>query len=623
MMKKLTLFLFFFGLILVTYSQKAPVKFGKPEMADLQMITYDKDTSAEAVVLCQYGYFDPNRLLFTNTIRIKILKTEGTRWANWQFKSGYETNVEGYVYNLVNGEIVREKLKSANIYRENIFNQVYQYRVAFPNVKVGSVIDIEYMHPWVPIEFYFQYDIPVKWSELVIYQHNYLIFSKNYFGFVPFTEASDTRWVASNVPAFKSEPFMNSETNYKTHFEFDIKSITYEGYNYQAIATSWENISKLLINDPDFGGAIQGTFFLNDEADRIEKLTSSPKRRMVEAFNSIKRIKWDGNERIGISNSILSTSYKNGIGNSSDINLSLLKLLRKLDIESDPVVLSSRSNGLLSEYNPSIYKLNYVIVSALIDGKTYLLDATEKYLPYDLLPVRALNVQGRIVSNSKDAWVPLVTDRKDKSSYYYDFTLSPDLLLTGKVTSSRIDYAAFEFRKHYFSFTGSDEFIDDFEKNHAGYKVISSDFQNLDSLHLPVRSMYELEIADIAEQVGDEIHLNLFFDIWMQENPFKQETRLTNIDFDYPIEKSMTVKLALPDSTTIISLPKPIKISLPDNGGFINYSVGSVGNSITMIFKWGINRSRFTVNEYNSLKEFYNQFVMKQSEPVILKMKSL
>jgi hypothetical protein len=135
--------------------------------------------------------------------------------------------------------------------------------------------------------------------------------------------------------------------------------------------------------------------------------------------------------------------------------------------------------------------------------------------------------------------------------------------------------------------------------------------------------MYELEIADIAEQVGDEIHLNLFFDIWMQENPFKQETRLTNIDFDYPIEKSMTVKLALPDSTTIISLPKPIKISLPDNGGFINYSVGSVGNSITMIFKWGINRSRFTVNEYNSLKEFYNQFVMKQSEPVILKMKSL
>lgn len=623
MIKKITFVLLLACFFSISYAQKAPIKFGKPDLADLQMTVYDQDTSAEAVVLCQYGYFDPNRLLFTKTIRIKILKPEGTKWANWRFRSGFETNVEGYVYNLVNGEMVKEKLKSSNVYREKIFNQVFQYRVSFPNVKVGSVIDIEYMHPWVPIDFYFQYDIPVKWSELVIYQHNYLIFSKNFFGFVPFSEGSDSRWVASNVPAFHSEPFMNSEANYKTHFEFDIKSITYEGFNYHAIATSWENISKLLINDPDFGGAIQGAFFLNDEADRIEALTNAPKRRMIEAFNAIKRIKWDGNERIGISNSSLGTSYKNGIGNSSDVNLSLLKLLRKLDIEADPVVLSTRSNGNLSDYNPSINKLNYVIVQAVVDGKKYLLDATEKYMPYDLLPARTLNAQGRIVSNSKDYWVPLVTERKEKSTFFYDFALTSDLLLTGKLTSSRSDYAALDFRNTFFSFTSPDEYVQDFEKSHPGYHILNFDFQNLDSLTQPVISKYSLEISDVAEQVGEEIHLNLFFDRRLNENPFKQEKRLTNIDFDYATEETLIVKIALPDSSTVISVPKPIKLSLPDNGGYISYSIGYQGNSISMNFKWGLNKSRFTVIEYEYLKEFFNQLVMKQSEPVIIKLKSI
>jgi hypothetical protein len=276
----------------------------------------------------------------------------------------------------------------------------------------------------------------------------------------------------------------------------------------------------------------------------------------------------------------------------------------------------------LSDYNPSINKLNYVIVQAIVDGKKYLLDATEKYMPYDLLPARALNIQGRFLSYSHGDWVPLSTDKKEKTSCYYDFLLTPDLLLTGKITTNHIDYAAYNFRKKYFSFTSSDEFVEDFEKTHAGYHIINSDFQNLDSLHLPVRSTYEIEIADIAEQVGDEIHLNLFFDKRISENPFKQDERLSNIDSDYAKEEVITVKIALPDSTTIVSVPKPMRLTLPDNGGYITYSVGSIGNSISMNFKWGINRSRFTVNEYENLKEFFNQLVLKQSEPVILKMKS-
>ena len=40
-------------------AQDAPVKFGKVDRAALEMKVYDKDTSAAAVILCDYGYFIP------------------------------------------------------------------------------------------------------------------------------------------------------------------------------------------------------------------------------------------------------------------------------------------------------------------------------------------------------------------------------------------------------------------------------------------------------------------------------------------------------------------------------------------------------------------------------------
>lgn len=621
MKRVIFLFILLAGMTMSNYAQKAPIKFGKPEMSDLQMTVYEPDTSAEAVVLCEYGYFDPNLLRFSRTIRLKILKPEGTHWADWKFRSGSETNVEGFVFNLVDGQVVKEKLKSSSVYREKVIDDLYRYRIAFPNVKVGTVVDIEYSAPGLPVEFYFQYDIPVKWSELIIYEHNAIQFSKNFFGFVPLTIATDTRWAVGNVPAFKSEPFINSENNYKTHFEFDLKSVTYSGFKYQAYATTWENVNKLLLNYTDFGDAIQGTMFLNSEADRILALPISPKRRMIEAFNSIKRLKWDGVEQLGISNAVLGTAYKNGTGNSSDVNLSLLVLLRKLNIDAEPVALSSRSNGILSDFFPSLFKLNYAIVIAYIDGKSYLLDATEKYMPYDLLPARAMNGKGRIVDNDRNEWVPLVCDKKDKSNFFYDFTLSPDLVLTGKMSSGYSDYAALDFRKDYFNFTSKEEFIEDFEKSNTGFKIISAEINNLDSLNLPVKCEYNMEISDQAEQVGDEIHLKMFFDQQLTENPFKQETRLCNIDFDYPWEQTITVKIVVPDNMTIVSVPKAARLTLPENSGQITYNAAMSGNTISMTFKWGINRSRFNVNEYGYLKEFFNQLIAKQSEPIVLKMK--
>ena len=58
-------------------AQKAPIKFGKIDKANLENNVYAPDSSAAAVVLCDYGNFTMTRFQTVRTLRIKILKKEG------------------------------------------------------------------------------------------------------------------------------------------------------------------------------------------------------------------------------------------------------------------------------------------------------------------------------------------------------------------------------------------------------------------------------------------------------------------------------------------------------------------------------------------------------------------
>ena len=54
---RVKLLLLVIGLLISLHGlgQKAPIKFGEVSIEELQLIKYDKDTAASAVVLCDYG----------------------------------------------------------------------------------------------------------------------------------------------------------------------------------------------------------------------------------------------------------------------------------------------------------------------------------------------------------------------------------------------------------------------------------------------------------------------------------------------------------------------------------------------------------------------------------------
>src|SRR5687768_5635669 len=108
------------------HAQKPPIKFGDISKEDILMTSYDKDSTASAVVLADYGVsvisYRQNigfSLDFERITRIKILTKEGLRWGDFTiplYKQGSDdekiSGLKAVTYNFEGGKIVESKLKN-------------------------------------------------------------------------------------------------------------------------------------------------------------------------------------------------------------------------------------------------------------------------------------------------------------------------------------------------------------------------------------------------------------------------------------------------------------------------------------------------------------------------------
>ncbi|MEZ5083355.1 MAG: hypothetical protein R2750_07900 [Bacteroidales bacterium] len=611
---------FFFSSPLMC-AEKPPIKFGEISIEIFTLEDYHYDTTAAAIVICDYGFFEEKQFQFTRVVRIKILNNKGFNWANQTFRIKDKTMVRGYTYNMVNDEIEKTKLKSESIFKERITDFEYQLRVAMPNVRVGSVIDIEYTFPGIPWEWYFQSTIPVIRSELKFESSPYISFRKTLYGFEPLYENSDSRWVAKDMPAFKEEPYINSLENYLTKIVFDIYSITFPGYFYESFTKNWEDVSESLLDNGYFGVPLRNSSYLNGLAKSIKERNIQDKEELLKTtYAEIKVFKWNKNERIQTTLNSIAPVFKTKTGNSAEINIAFIQLLEKLDFNVVPVMMSTRSNGILSPINPSLNNLNYVIAKVVIDDKTFLLDATEEFATHDILPIRCLNWFGYEVNRKESQQVELQPNKKDFEVTSAELKLDRDLNLIGTIKCQKKDYAALNFRNYYHSFNSTNEYIDDFTAKNTGISILSSTVENFDDIYAPIKETYEVSVSTNIEQIKNDVYLYPMIIDRSTQNPFKLEERKYPIDYGYKLDKTYIINISLDEDFTVTAVPEEIIMTLPDNSANFSYQVSVFNNKICFVYKIKINKIVFSEAEYKDLKELFNQIISKHNEPVILKL---
>lgn len=633
------------GVCFFSFAQKEPIKFGEIPMEDLQMTVYDKDTSAVAVILADYGdaRIAPyqGKLLYERHMRIKILKPEGTSWADvsiplYHTSSGEEniTGLKAVTYNLENGKVVQTKMDNGSVFQEKFNKNVNLKKFTLPNVKPGSVIEFTYKHNsdfWSNFpNWQFQYRIPSRYTEYRASIPNFFVMERYMNGYLAtqyevkdvtqtnYTERRN-RWVIQNVPAFKPEPFMTCEDDYIAKINFALAHINFPNQAPQEIMGSWQKLVDNLLISQSFGKAISGNSFLKKKVDEITAGVTEPEKKIEIIFNYVKSsIKW--NDISDAEAFDLKDVFEKKIGSAGDINIALASMLDKAGFQVEPILLSTRDHGFIRQQIPISRQLNYVVCSVSLNGKRIMLDATEKFTPVNVLPERCLNGQGILIHPATKSfeWINLEALTKSKTVINSDLALDSEGELKGKISFSRDGYDAHRSRKNYSN--GEDDYIKKLIDGKS-WDIHKSEFQAMDQVNGAAKEVHEISISDHATVSDNIIYINPLLGFNVPENPFKIESRVYPVDFGSPFEKMMLCKITIPEGFTVDELPQNRVIALPGGQGKYIYSINVLGNTINLTSSLSINKALFIQSEYPVLREFYTQFIAKQNEQIVLKKK--
>jgi hypothetical protein len=329
-------------------------------------------------------------------------------------------------------------------------------------------------------------------------------------------------------------------------------------------------------------------------------------------------MKWDNLSRVFLTQNLKSV-YEKKSGSSADINLLLVTLLRELGLQSNPVILSTRSNGAVHPAQIMLNQFNYVIASVTIGEKTYLLDATEKNGSYNLLPPRCINGQGRIISETRTDWIDLNSDQRYEFTNILNAKIGSDGMISGNMKRSYGNYAALDKRIEIRGSKDNEEYIRNMESSNKGLTVRNFELIGIDSLSKPFKENLDVEIADYAQIAGNLMSLTpLLYDQW-PSNPFKLEDRKFPVDFTYPYIYRDILNFTIPEGYILDEKPADLVMSLPDGKTKFMFKMRVDGNQIQVSSTLDIGKSLYTYDEYVSLKEFFAKVVNKQAEKVVLK----
>lgn len=609
------------------------------------MTVYDKDSSAVALILYDYGkaYVNINNvassLVFERQVRIKILKKEGLSWADVNiplYHSGStEEKVSGLkavTYNLEQGKIVETKMSKDGIFKEKFNRNTNYQKFTLPNVREGSVIEYSYtvMSDFLANfpNWQFQYSIPTRqtdyWAiipeffEIQRYMQGYIsptIYDTKEKGQQGYIEKAH-HWVIDNVPAFKKEPYMTTINDYVSKINFALAYITFPGQPIEEIMGTWEKLTKNLLESESFGKAISGSNFLKKQVETLLMNVTDPLQKVTILHHYVKNtLEWDGTKDYLADN--LKDVFESKKGTSGDINIALASMLEKAGFRVDMVLLSTRDHGFVRKQYPMSRQFNYVVCRVFVKDEPIFLDATEKYLPINVLPERCLNGEGLLTSRFNFGWITLTSKVKSKSTITATLAMEEDMNLKGTVSYVRNGYDAQAARERYQDM-GNEEYLKDFFSGKT-WEVESSAIENMDSLQKDVRETHHVSITDQISTAGDVVYVNPFTTAQIQENPFRKENREYPVDFGSPQEKIYLCKLSLPKGYSVEELPKSKVLALPNNAGKYQYSVSQVGDMISVISSFQINKVLFAQEEYPVLREFYNQVIAKQAEQIVIR----
>lgn len=669
-MKSITSLLIIFGCTLMCFSQN--YKFGKVQQMEVEEAHYPLDSSANAAILYKHesvnfdfikgeGWQQTKKV----HLRIKIYNKEGYDWATQEIylykgsRGNREkiSNIKGYTFVLDQGKLKKIKLKSDGIFEEDYSEYREKCSITMPNIKEGAVIELSYKitSPFLDIDdIVFQHEIPVKKLETYVAIPQYLNYNE-YFNpkasFYPdiIREKKKKTYISNdkqrnndiygantsfssnktdyhdnvigiseeNIPAVKKEPYSGSLRKYIGLLTLELSAFVDDlGVIEKSFSSTWEDVSKTINESNNFGGQLARTSFFKNDIEVLVQETSDSFEKAAILYNYVKsKVKWNGYNGYSTMKGT-KKAYQEGSGNISDINLLLTAMLRSQGVQANPVLISTRENG--TPLFPTRKGFNYVVCLVEKDNEYVLLDASEPYATFNVLPERAINWKGRLIkSDGSSQWINLGSIGHSVESTMLNVDLSKDLSAKGKVRKSYSNQLALNSR-HQFNNASKGDLVKKLESGKGSIEVSNIELKNKNKLFKPLQISYDYDLSDGVDAVGDKIYFSPMFFLAQNENPFKMDKRLYPIDFIYPFEEKFMINIKVPEGYNVEYLPKNEALAFNEGAAEFKYILKKNGSFLQLLVNLKINKTNITPSDYPVFKSFFSKIVEKQSEQIVL-----
>ncbi|MEO8794636.1 MAG: DUF3857 domain-containing protein [Daejeonella sp.] len=651
-MKKLYLFVLLLLPFINAFAQEDYQSFGKVDDADLEMKACAFDKEADAMVLFEKGqlYFSDHLDVFVDYHkRLKIFNDKGKDQANirLQFYSGDNiesiSNVKAQTISLnEKGEKVIQKVEGKLIYNEKITDNITAVVFSFPNVQPGSILEYKYTLKTnfmnLP-DWYFQSDIPTRYSylsqeviEIFDYtaqvNRNYPValdrtdtYSRSFFfgGASPSPYLVNKRELAfKNLPALKDEPYMTSDKNYLQGAKFQLNRVKRPMGGYQSYISTWEKLGEELLNSESYGTQLRRK--LPDTEDFIAKTKtlSSDELKAAAAYDFVrKNMKWNESNTRGTTESV-NKAWQKHTGTSGEMNLILLNILNDVGVKAKPLLVSTRDHGSVNIGYPFLDQFNKTVAYVpLANDKKLVLDATEPYLPYNLIAYDILNTTGFVVSKEPAEWVNLKIETPGRLNVSMACDINPDGSMKGTANLYSSDYNRIG-RVGKIKDAGEEKFKDFLKDGNANLEITKLTLDNVDADSLSLVQTVDFKTKNTSE---DENYIffnpNLF--LGLSENPFIKDKRITDVDLGYLRSYSLTGTFKIPAGFAADELPKNITMVTPDESVMMRRMVIADGQNISYRFTLSLKKPVYTNQEYGQLHELYKKMYDILGEQFVLK----
>lgn len=653
----------------LTFSQD--FKFGKVSKAELEETKHAVEPEANAAVLyreykIKFEYVQGTGFIQQVDVheRIKIYNKDGYDYATKSIKLYNASNkfkdkligLKGYTYTLENDKVVDAKLKKDGIFDEENNKYWKTTKFTMPNINDGCIV--EYMYT-IKSESIMIDDIPFQ-KLIPINKLDFKVSTPEYFRYKALSNPKAvyypkldrtneqakitlgefvTRYAVKegpnyrsttvdyqkniivgnliNIPALKDEVYVDNLNNYQAKLTMELESIKYPGEVIERFSNSWEDVTKSIYRNEDFGGQLNKKGYFKKDLEAILSGVTDPIEKAATIYNYVKsKVKW--NDLTGYYSDLgVSKAYKQGVGNVADINLMLVAMLRHSGLEANPVLVSTKSNGI--PFTATKNGFNYVIAAIELPEGIVLLDASSAYATANILPEHILNWQGRMIrEDDSSSWVSLQPQQSSKQLNYLNATINDNLSINGKVREQLTNHLALSHRQEY-NGKKEDVIIRDLEEGNGDIEVSNVTLKGEKELTKPVLISYEYNLQNGIEEIADKLYFSSLLFFAPEENLFKQETREYPIDFKYPVSEKYVINIKIPQGYQVESLPENAKIEFNVEDGEFTYLIKNTNDLLQITTNLDINKIIILPQDYIEFKKFFDLVIKKQTEQIVLK----